>query len=299
MKDGDTIQFVGKKGHAVSAQLGLAEYVNPEAKAKNPQIIYTGIVKDGKLAGIDKASLAGIAAIRYDRDLALEKGLNAAQARSRRPWIDKEDLPGLEDYIKSSEAREDKIFEQLDKKEDEFLGRKPGKVGDFKAYEAKSEKWSEAKFGKFNAGANGFTLEQTKAHDVAHPVAHELTGMDSDKIHAYFGKMSDVNGNKTLHAEEAVVNAIEQLSRGASLEQAILNGARLARVTTRADANPNKEHMTYVRSPEFMEKLSETVHRAYRSDNYAPLMAHVRKSNRISGTVQKAGDNFSGTASGG
>jgi hypothetical protein len=196
-------------------------------------------------------------------------------------------------------AEEDKHHARIDKLENAYLGRKPtGKHGDYAHYEQKSADWAKAKFGDFDEGANGFSLAQTKAHDIAHPVTHDLIGMDSDKIHSHFGKMKDGNGNNALYAEEAIVNVMEQMSRGVSIEAATLNGVRLARVMTRSGVG-SEEATAYVRSPDFAQKLTQAANHAYRQDDFAPLIAHVRKSNRLSGTVTAAGDNFTNSASGG
>lgn len=261
--------------------------------------IYVGVVKNGKLRSRTPQERKDISRIREIRE-------EIPQDLVQTHYNEDGDAAELSKAgLARIHKREDKLHEELDAIENRHLGRKPtGKVGDYASYEKKSAAWAKAKFGEFTEGANGFTLEQTKAHDIAHPITHELTGLDSDAIHKKFGSLKDALGNDALYGEEAIVNVMEQLSRGSSIEASILNGVRLARNMTRPDPNTgvmlaSKEAGAYIRSPKFVQDLAETAHKAYRHNDFAPLIGHLRKSNRISGTVTAAGDDFTNSATGG
>jgi hypothetical protein len=257
---------------------------------------YVGVVRNGRLVSEDPARMAKIKeakAIRKELIAKLEadeSGLTSDEFRrlrvSRLGFKDDEDA-----------------HQKLDNLENDILGRKPGKVESFDTYNERASKWSEATFGKTTQGANGFSLGQTLAHDVAHPITHELVGMETKAINKHFGGLLDKSKKPTMIPEEAIVNVMEHLSRGDTIEASILNGIRLARTLSRS-GNTGRSKAAgaireYVRSPEFVKKLSDLAHKAYKADNFAPLMGHVRKSNKISKTVTVAGDNFDNSATGG
>jgi hypothetical protein len=278
----------------------------PVAKIKGGK--FASVFEDQKAVAAIREARAKAASnmqdIHFDEDenVRATKGMSKSTIAAGRT-INGETFP----YGKPISAREKKAILELedeqhvkiDELENTYLGRKPtGKHGDYNDYAAKAEKWANDKFGDFAQGANGFSLAQTKAHDIAHPVTHDLLGMNSDQIHARLGKMTDANGANALYGEEAIVNVMEQMSRGVSIEAAVLNGVRLARVMTRGGIG-SAEATKYVRSPEFAKELGSLASKAYRNNDFAPLIAHVRQSNRISGTVMAAGDNFASSASGG
>ena len=182
---------------------------------------------------------------------------------------------------------------KLAKVEDAWVGRKPtpGSVPSADEYKKKAEDWAKSQ-GFTDGGVNGFTAEATKAHDIAHPVTHDLIGMDSAKINKTLGSLKGVSGKPSLVAEEAVVNIVEHLSRGDSLHGSILNGVRLARVQSRDPKFETDETRTYVRSKEFKDKLSDLADTIFKNDNFSEYMKIVRESNQISGTVQFRGDDF-------
>lgn len=193
---------------------------------------------------------------------------------------------------------EDKISKVVDTLEDSYLGRTPTKIGSLKSYQRKAEDWATQIFGKFDDGANGFSLAQTKAHDVAHPITHELLNSSSKGIHSRLGALKQKDGKDSLIGEEAIVNVVEHLSRGDSIEASILNGLRLSRVLSRAPTE-TPEARNYVRSREFKNEIAKMAHELYRHDNFSLYMRHVRETNRISGTVTVSGDDFTNSASGG
>ncbi len=278
----------------------------PVAKVKNNKIV--SVFEDQKaVAAIRSARTEAstyMQSIHFDEeeDVRATKGMSKATIAAGRT-INGENFKYGKAITPAAKAKllkgEDEWHEKIDSMENTYLDRKPtGKHGDYAHYEQKSADWAKAKFGDFSEGANGFSLAQTKAHDIAHPVTHDLIGMGSDEIHSHFGKMKDASGNDALYAEEAIVNVMEQLSRGVSIEAATLNGVRLARVMTR-NGVASEDARKYVRTPEFAQNLSQLANKAYRHNDFAPLIGHIRKSNRISGTVSAAGDNFSNSASGG
>jgi hypothetical protein len=291
----------GKKSAAVAEKLGLKARVAIDRRTSKEIDTYSGVIGGGKiqqrpdgddiqLIRLKRAALIrGVTELADEAEILRSAGNLAATIGIKAP---------TKDEIRQTEQTEDTEHATLDALENKVLNRTPtGSHGDYGYYEKKSAAWAKEKFGDFAAGANGYTLAQTKAHDIAHPVTHDLIGLNSDTIHKKLGALKDDQGNDALYGEEAIVNVIEQLSRGSSVEASILNGVRLARVMTRRDGS--KEARAFVRSPEFVGKLSELAHQAYRHNDFAPLIAHVRKSNRLSGTVTAAGDNFNSTASGG
>ncbi|NJM56234.1 MAG: hypothetical protein HC857_00530 [Synechococcales cyanobacterium RU_4_20] len=186
---------------------------------------------------------------------------------------------------KKAIAREDAAAKELATAEDQLLGRKPTKIGSLASYKTKAKKWARDTFGDdTGTGANGFTLEQTQAHDVAHPITHEMLGSDGPGINTRLGALRQKDGKPSLLGEEAIVNVVEHLSRGDSIEASILNGIRLARVLSRNQFEA-EEARTYVRSREFKNELAKMAHELYQHDNFSLYMDHVRVTNRISQTV--------------
>lgn len=193
--------------------------------------------------------------------------------------------------------------------EDADIGRKPKKLAPGvmeKQLKSEAESWAK-EMGFTGGGVNGFTAEQTKAHDVAHPATHRLIGMKSDAINKAFGGMKNPDGSQSLVAEEAIVNIVEHLSRGDTLEASIQNGVRLARTMTRqhdsqGNANPtySKKNADYVRSEDFVRGLIDiTKNRIQLNDDYSNYMKVVRDSNIISNTVTASGSDFTNSATGG
>jgi hypothetical protein len=195
--------------------------------------------------------------------------------------------------------QEEKTATELAKIEDAYLGRKPTKIKSLEAYKAKANKWAEEQFGKVDAGANGFSLEQTLAHDVAHPIVHEMLKSSTDGINKRFGSTLQNDGRPSLVLEEAIVNVAEHLSRGDSIEASILNGLRLAKVLSRNKEVQSDAVRAQVRDRAFTHELAKMGHELYRHKNFSLYMKHIRETNRISGTVTQAGDDFTNSASGG
>jgi hypothetical protein len=195
---------------------------------------------------------------------------------------------------------EDQRAAKVAETENAWLGRKPtpGVVPSADEYKKIAEAWAISQ-GFSDGGVNGFTAEATKAHDIAHPITHDLVGMDSAQINKTLGSLKGVSGKPSLVAEEAVVNIVEHLSRGDSLHGSIVNGVRLARVQSRDPEFETNETRAYVRSKEFKDKLSELADTIFKNDNFAEYMDRVRPFNRISGTVQTAGTDFTKSAAGG
>lgn len=197
-------------------------------------------------------------------------------------------------------AEEEKRAVQAAKLDDEWVGRHPtpGSVPSEAHYKARARAWAQAQ-GFSDGGINGFTAAQTRAHDIAHPITHDLLGMDSQQIHQALGGFRQKDGKPSLLGEEAVVNVVEHLSRGDSLENSITNGLRLSRALSRNADVETDEGRQYVRGKEFKDQIVNLANQIYRNNNYNEYMGHVRRANQISGTVTAAGDDFSNTASGG
>lgn len=183
--------------------------------------------------------------------------------------------------------------------EDKQLGRSPSKQNRAaleKTLKAEAQNWAKS-MGFTGEGVNGFSADATKAHDIAHPAAHRLLGLDSQQINQTFGGLKDPDGKPSLIAEEALVNAVEHLSRGDTLEASIQNGLRLAKVQSR---NGTDEERAYVRSEEFARGVIDLIeNRVYKNNEYSNLMPIVRDYNVISGTVTTSGADFTNSASGG
>ena len=252
-------------------------------------LVLLGRVSKGKLIPVDYKEIENaIQLSRESRNARLTQFAVGVDALSNNLFRDPS-----EDIFKN----EDNWANKADALEDKWVGRKPksGIVKPKAEYEKKAEAW--AKSMGFSGGANGYSVEATKAHDIAHPVTHEMLGMDSKAIHKSLGSVLTSDGKPSLAAEEAIVNVVEHLSRGDSFEASITNGMRLARVIARAGAD--KEGTEYLRSNEFKSKLEDLTRKIFTNDNYNEYMKLVREANRIAGTVRSSGNNFTSTASGG
>jgi phage-related protein (TIGR01555 family) len=253
--------------------------------------VYIGKYENGKISPITDEEVKQIAEIRRLRT----EQINAL------PHVDAFDTNMVEAY-KASLAfihkKEDELAAQLAPIEDAYLGRKPTKIKTLKTYQAKAKKWAEEQFGDVTAGANGFSLEATLAHDVAHPIVHEMLKTNTAGINKRFGSAPQTDGKPSLVLEEAIVNVAEHLSRGDSIEASILNGIRLAKVLSRG-AIQSDAVRAQVRDRKFKQELVKMSHELYRNNNFSLYMKYIRETNRISGTVTQAGDDFTNSASGG
>jgi hypothetical protein len=239
--------------------------------------IYIGKYSDGKITPVTKHDVESIDAIRK-----LRQNLIA-------PLV----------VGDPNTKQEEKTAAELAKIEDAYLGRKPTKIKSLATYEAKAKKWAEEQFGKVEEGANGFSLQQTLAHDVAHPIVHEMLKSSTDRINKRFGSTLQNDGRPSLVLEEAIVNVAEHLSRGDSIEASILNGLRLAKVLSRNKEVQSDAVRAQVRDRAFTHELAKMSHELYRHKNFSLYMKYIRETNRISGTVTQAGDDFTNSASGG
>jgi Inorganic Pyrophosphatase len=245
---------------------------------------YIGKYSNGKITPVTKNDVESIDAIRK---------LRTSQIR---------ELPGTNtgsNFLKASYENEDLFADKLTPIEDAYLGRKPTKIKSLAAYESKAKKWAEEQFGKVEEGANGFSLKQTLAHDVAHPIVHEMLKSSTDGINKRFGSTLQNDGRPSLVLEEAIVNVAEHLSRGDSIEASILNGLRLAKVLSRNKEVQSDAVRAQVRDRAFTHELAKMGHELYRHKNFSLYMKYIRETNRISGTVTQAGDDFTNSASGG
>jgi Inorganic Pyrophosphatase len=238
---------------------------------------YIGKYSNGKITPVTKHDVESIDAIRKLRQDLI------------RPLV----------VVSPNPETEEKTAAELAKIEDAYLGRKPTKIKSLEAYKARANKWAEERFGKVDAGANGFSLEQTLAHDVAHPIVHEMLKSSTDGINKRFGSTLQNDGRPSLVLEEAIVNVAEHLSRGDSIEASILNGLRLAKVLSRNKEVQSDAVRAQVRDRAFTHELAKMGHELYRHKNFSLYMKYIRETNRISGTVTQAGDDFTNSASGG
>lgn len=189
--------------------------------------------------------------------------------------------------------KEDEIVAEYRDLEDKWIGRKPNPktMPSEDAIMQRTKDWVKS-MGFSGEGVNGFTSEQTWAHDVAHPVTHDLIGMDSKGLKDYFGSTVGIFG------EEAIVNVVEHLSRGDAFESSVMNGLRIAKALARS-TNESDGLRAEVRTRDFKDKLIALATKAYTHNNYSLYMDTVRKYNRISTTVTMAGNDFTRTATGG
>lgn len=278
----------------IATALGLQnnlQNIEPFDDDRQPNL-YVGIYKDGRIQPIDNPDqrVEDMLAVRQGRTRQMEEGAE----RLGTPDIVRSFLgPGLTEEQELAQMR---TYREA---EDRLLGRSPtGTVPSKEVWEQRADEWSRSIFGDFDEGANGFSLAQTKAHDVAHPITHEMLGTNTARIHRDFGGFLDAQGRDSLIAEEAIVNMVEHFSRGDSQEASLLNGVRLARVLARS-SNTSDEERAYYRSPEFKTQLQRIGNQIYRNNDFADYMEIVMSANRVSGTVTAAGDNFNDTASGG
>lgn len=249
---------------------------------------FVGKVKNGKVIPLDD-----------DDRKRMEVGQKVRSLRNAQmDKINDEFKRGRNDFD-NLYKEEDEIADQIAKIEDEWVGRSPkkGAVKNDSHYKKKASQWAESM--GLGDSANGFTSDATKAHDIGHPVTHEMTGMSSQELHRSLGGIKQKDGKMSLLGEEAIVNVVEHLSRGDTLEAAIVNGLRVARVLSRNTEYETDEGRKTVRSKEFKDKLIELAEKVYKNDNFNDYMKLVRVANRVSKTVTAAGDDFSDTASGG
>lgn len=192
------------------------------------------------------------------------------------------------DDIKAIRKEETSVSKKVQEVEDKLYGRKNTKTATEAEYTARAEKWAESQgFKNDGDGVNGFTAKQAAKHDIAHPATHDLVGLDSDGIHSYFGGLKTASGKKSLLGEEAIVNVMEHLSRGDTLESSVMSGTRVARMLSR-DSTP--EERAYVRSPKFLQDLNSLAEKSLRADNFGTISKVIRESNWESGTVTQAGN---------
>jgi hypothetical protein len=285
-----------------SRDLKTSADANKSFQTFNSKDIFVGRYENGKIRAITEQEIADIDAIKTLRKEQIDKGTQAQSIQYTRSLFERNgissDSVGSASEIAQGFADEDAAAQKIKATEDRYLGRKPTKIEDYKSYEKKAEAWAKETFGDFGDGANGFTLAQTKAHDISHPITHELLNSNSKEISKQLGNLKQADGKPSLLGEEAIVNVVEHLSRGDSIEASILNGLRLARVLSRSSSEGDKAR-EYVRSREFKNTLATMAHELYRHRNFSLYMDHVRVSNRISGTVRNAGDDFTNSASGG
>ena len=206
---------------------------------------------------------------------------------------------GWRTVVTLSAKDEDSKASSVEAIENKLYGRSPSSktAADYEpVLQQEAVAWAQSR-GFTPGGVNGFTADATSAHDVGHPAAHRLARMSSVEMHRSFGSLMAPDGKPSLLAEEAIVNIVEHLSRGDTVQASIVNGARLARVLSRTGTD---EERAYVRDPKFANALYDlTMSRIMPSDDHAAIMGTVRKYNRLSGTVTSSGVDFNATASGG
>jgi hypothetical protein len=184
--------------------------------------------------------------------------------------------------------RETELAQDVQKIEDKLYDRKNTKMATEAEYIKKAEDWAKSQgFKNDGNGVNGFSAKQAAKHDIAHPATHDLVGLNSAGIHSYFGGLKTASGKKSLLGEEAIVNVMEHLSRGDTLESSVMSGTRVARMLSR-DSTPQEK--AYVRSPKFLQDLNALAEKALRADNFGTITKVIRESNWESGTVTSAGN---------
>jgi hypothetical protein len=216
-------------------------------------------------------------------------------------FLSKKERKDYKDRIKNAPKEGNKVAQKIWPLEDDHLGRKPKKstAQHEKELVTRAKSWAKEQ-GFTEGGVNGFSADATAAHDIAHPATHRLLELDSKSIHKTFGALKTKEGKPSLIAEEALVNAIEHLSRGDTLEASIQNGLRLARVQSRPENGGSEEERVYTRSPEFARGIIDLIkNRAYKHPEYSRIMPVVQKYNMKSGTVTNSGADFTNSASGG
>jgi hypothetical protein len=172
--------------------------------------------------------------------------------------------------------------------ENELYDRKPRKTATEANYIKKAEEWAKTQgFTSNGDGVNGFTAKQAAKHDIAHPATHDLVGLNSKTLNGHFGGLKTKSGKPSLLGEEAIVNAVEHLSRGDTVEASVMSGVRVARMLSRESTEQERK---YVRSPRFLQDLSELTEKAIRHNDYASISKVVRESNWESGTVTQRGN---------
>jgi hypothetical protein len=280
--------YDGTEFGGIAKEMGLTPSkfdARRNVKAGESEEFYVGRIKNGKLEplGLDSKGLKE----RIDETSSIREG--------RKTLFEEEMSLGIESLAKKL----DKEHADLDAAEDKWIGRKPtfGKVPKESEWKKRAQSWAK-EMGFDGGGANGFSSEATKAHDIAHPITHEMIGMKSKDIVKHFGGVKTLDGKTSLIPEEAIVNVVEHLSRGDSLEYSINNGIRLARVLSRGITETDKGRQV-IRSDDFGDKLTELAYKIYHNDNYSEYMKHARKANRVAGTTLASGGDYTNTTSGG
>ena len=190
--------------------------------------------------------------------------------------------------LKQIRNEETAIAKKVNEAEDKLYGRKNTKTATEAEYIDKAELWAKSQgFKNDGNDVNGFSAKQAAKHDIAHPATHDLVGLDSAGIHSYFGGLKTASGKKSLLGEEAVVNVMEHLSRGDTLEYSVMSGTRVARMLSK---DSTKAERAYVRSPKFLQDLNSLAEKSLRADNFGTITKVIRESNWESGTVTQAGN---------
>lgn len=301
-KDGDLIvisgegDFFGQVGadHPITKNLLRIE---SDSDAIFSAVGYAGMVKNGQLVALSDDIQSRRGLVREVREMRRHQFQAVTTEFVWRRAFDDDEI--VAKTLKKAWKDEDETAAKLGKVEDLAVGRQPkkGVVKSVSYYKKKANEWAKSQ--GLGDSANGFTSAATKAHDLGHPITHEMIGMDSAAINKALGGLTQKDGKASLVAEEAIVNVVEHLSRGDSLEASILNGVRLARVLSRNTQYETDEAREYVRSKEFKDKVVELADQIYRNDNFTEYMKLVRQANRVSKTVTAAGDDFTNSASGG
>ena len=190
--------------------------------------------------------------------------------------------------LKQIRGEEESLANKVVEAEDKLYGRRNTKTATEAEYITKAEAWAKSQgFKNDGDGVNGFSAKQAAKHDIAHPATHDLIGLDSAGINSYFGDLKTGSGKKSLLGEEAIVNVAEHLSRGDTLESAVMSGVRVARMLSRDSTKHEKD---YVRSPKFLQDLNNLGERALKANNFGTIAKVIRQSNWDSGTVTRTGN---------
>lgn len=175
--------------------------------------------------------------------------------------------------------------------ENEIWGRPALPMAPVDIIQKEAITWAKSQGFDADSGANGFSARQTRAHDMMHPIAHKLTGLDSAGLKKHF----DLPGESII-GEEAIVNFLEHMYAGDSFYGSALNAIRLARVLSR---NEKPEIGNAIRNDKFRDKLLELIEVSLKNEQFSAMTEAALYSIRNSNTVITSGEDFTNSATGG
>jgi len=271
--------IIGNKQIAYDVLSGRIKELKKEGKLRDGDLLVVASPDSKFFPRLTKIRVTESKSEGYEVELPTEREQAEYKLRStlmddaRLSEVDRNTKPSQKDInrVAQHRKREEELFAELEK----IHPRTPtSKKIDSNTYRKRAQEF--VKELGLPPSANSFSDLQTRMHDIAHPVMYDMLGLSSKDIQKFFG-------TSDLIAEEALVNALEQMSRGEYPRAAAANGVRLARVLSRGT-----ETASAYRNSEFSARVEFLVNKMFQNPDLYRYLKVVRKANRISRTVTTA-----------